>query len=89
MKRPTWSETVPVWWSFVWRASLYGLLIGLVFGGIGGFIAAASGSPAYAHGYGQIGGLLAGIPASLIAMKQTLAKHGTAIAALQQARPAG
>lgn len=83
MTRPTWSETLPMWWSFFWRAALYGLFIGLVFGAIGGFFAAMSGSMTSAHVYGQIGGLLAGIPASLLAMKQTLVKHGAAIAALQ------
>lgn len=89
MTRPTWSETLPIWWSFVWRAALYGLLIGFVFGAIGGFFAAVSGSTASAQGYGQIGGLLAGLPASLIAMKQALVKHAAAIAVLLPARAAG
>lgn len=84
MNRPTWSETLPVWWSFFWRAALYGLIIGFVFGAIGGFMAAMSGSATSAHIYGQVGGILAGIPASLIALKQTLVKHGAAIAALQR-----
>lgn len=89
MTRPTWSETLPLWWSFFWRAALYGLLIGFVFGGIGGVIATMSGAPTSAHVYGQLGGMLAGIPASLISMKQTLAKHGAAIAALQRTSVGG
>lgn len=88
MTRPTWSETLPMWYSFFWRAALYGLLLGIVFGGIGGF-AAVPGSTASAHMYGQAAGVLASIPASLIAMKQTLAKHGAAIAALHRTSVAG
>jgi hypothetical protein len=47
-------------------------------------IAGMTGAAASAHSYGQVGGMLAGIPASLIALRQTLVKHGASLAALQR-----
>ena len=77
-----WSSAIPVWWSIAWRGSLYGLVLGAILGGIGGAIAAFSGMPEKGTLYGTIGGYIAAIPASLLAVKQGLSKHLAALAAI-------
>ena len=71
----TWGQALPVWWSVVWRGFIYGLAGGFALGFIGGFIAALIGAPEKAALWGTIGGYIAGIPASMLAVKQAMSKH--------------
>ena len=70
-----WNRVLPVWWSFFWRALIYGLVGGFVLGAILGGIAGATGHLDMAKFYGSIGGYVASIPASMLALKQTLTLH--------------
>lgn len=67
-----WAAALSVWWSFFWRAVVYGFLLGAVLGGAAGLMA---GSPEQATSYGGLAGYLATFPASMLAMKQALTKH--------------
>jgi hypothetical protein len=69
----TWDRLLKVWWSFAWRWTVFAVLIGMVLGALGGFIAAVA-VPGRGGLLGGILGQLAGIPASLIAMKMILQK---------------
>jgi Mg/Co/Ni transporter MgtE len=73
--RLTWKQTMPVWWSFFWRALLYGMLLGATFGFLAGFYAAFSGVPDKGALYGAIGGWVAAIPGSMLAIKQSVSRH--------------
>ena len=77
-----WNKAVAVWWSLAWRASLYGLVGGLMLGAIGGGLAAIVGEPQKAGLYGSIAGYVAAIPASMLALKQALSKHLASLSAL-------
>ena len=81
----SWSNTLPAWWSFFWRAVLYGFLLGLVFGFFGGVLAAIMGTPNKAASFGAVAGFIAGIPASMLAFKQALVRHLSRLAALPNA----
>jgi hypothetical protein len=70
-----WNRVFPVWWSFFWRASIYGLVGGSVLGAILGAIAGATGHLDMAKLYGSVGGYIASVPASILALKQTLNLH--------------
>jgi hypothetical protein len=70
-----WNKALSVWWSIFWRSFLYGALLGFVFGFIGGVIAALMHHPENAAIYGMIGGYIASIPASMLAVKQGVEKH--------------
>jgi uncharacterized YccA/Bax inhibitor family protein len=78
----SWQKALPVWWSIAWRGVLYGALGGFVLGFIGGFMAALMHSPGRARLYGMAGGYIAGVPASMFAVKQAISKHLPALAAL-------
>lgn len=71
----TLEKILPVWWAFVWRAMLVTMLVGFVLGGIGGFIAGASGNPRLAGTVGALLGWLASIPVSIWALKAALSKN--------------
>ena len=77
-----WSNALPVWWSFAWRGFLYGVLGGFALGAVGGAIAVATGVPEKAQFYGSIGGYIASIPATMLAVKQALSKHLASLAAV-------
>ena len=82
----SWKNTFPVWWSFVWRATVYGAALGSVLGAIAGAFAVLSGVPEKAGIYGGIAGWVGTIPASMLALKQALNKHLAALAALVNAQ---
>lgn len=84
----TWKQTLPVWWSVAWRGFLYGLVGGFILGFIGGVIAAMN-DPSMATTYGRIGGYVAAIPASMLAIKQALSAHLDSLAAIAQNGAAG
>lgn len=71
----SWKQTMPVWWSFVWRATIYGALLGTVLGFFAGTYAGLSGVPDREVLYGAIAGWLGTIPASMLALKQALGKN--------------
>lgn len=70
-----WNEALSIWWSIAWRGFIFGLLGGFVLGFVGGFTAGAIGAPEYAEAWGVIGGYIASIPASMLAVKLAIPKH--------------
>ena len=70
----SWSESVPVWWSFFWRATIFGAIAGAILGGIGGVIVALLGKPELAATVGGAAGYVAAIPISMYCMKYILNK---------------
>jgi len=78
----SWRRALAVWWSAAWRGGLYAIPGGFLFGMLGGVLAAVTGAPQKAQLYAAIGGYLASIPLSMLALKQALTKHvGSLIAA--------
>lgn len=73
----SWENFLPIWWSFIWRAVLYGFLGGLVAGFLAGIAAALMGQPEKGALWGAAAGYVAGIAASLPALKNALQKHLT------------
>lgn len=73
--RLSWDTVLPVWWSFAWRAVLYGFLAGAVAGFSAGMVAGGLGEAARAAAWGQGAGLIAGWIASIPALKHALEKH--------------
>lgn len=69
-----WRVALTVWWSMAWRGFLYGIGGGFLLGAVGGALAAMH-DPSRAVMYGTIGGYLAAIPASVLALKQALQKN--------------
>lgn len=70
-----WEDALALWWSFFWRALIFGLMAGIVFGFIGGVIAVLISGPEQSAVFGMIGGYIASIPASMLAIKQAISKH--------------
>jgi hypothetical protein len=71
----SWNQSISIWWSFIWRATIYGVIGGAILGGIAGGLAVLTDSPASSIQWGQIAGYIAYIPASMLAIKQALEKH--------------
>lgn len=71
----SWKQVMPLWWSFFWRATLFGLLLGFGLGAVGGVIAALAGVPDQSGLYGALGGWVASIPATIVALKYAVSKH--------------
>lgn len=73
----TLDQTVSIWWSMMWRATLMGMLVGAILGFIGGYIFMAVGRPELAGIIGALLGWLASIPVSIWALRAALSKkHG-------------
>ena len=70
----TWGNSIHVWWSFFWRATLFGALGGLVFGFIAGIVVAIMGRPDLGGTAGAIAGYVAAIPVSMWCIKHILSK---------------
>ena len=70
-----WSESIKVWWSMAWRASLYAGGAGFVFGMIAGLVASGTGHQDQAMTYATVGGYLAALLMPILAVKQALEKH--------------
>lgn len=84
----SWSKALSVWWSMAWRGLIYSVLASFVLGAIGGVIAVVIHSPEKARVYGEIGGYIGSIPASMLALKQTLSKHLASLTAIATNRNA-
>ena len=78
----SWGDALPVWWSIFWRGLIYGFIGGFVLGFVGGVIAALLSTPEKAVLFGMVGGYIAAIPASMLAVKQAIARHLPALAAM-------
>ena len=63
-----------IWWSFMWRAVVGGLLIGLVLGFIGGLLALLFGQPQIGPAVGGLMDWVGSIPVSVWALKASLSK---------------
>lgn len=72
---PTWGNAIPVWWSFFWRATLFGALAGGALGFIGGVIVTIIGKPELGATVGGIAGYVAAIPVSMWCVKLILSKQ--------------
>lgn len=69
-----WSQSIPIWWSFFWRATLLGALVGALLGTISGIILVAIGKPEHAELAGGLLGYVAAIPVSIYCFKLVLNK---------------
>ncbi len=74
-----WSKVLPIWWSFIWRSSVYGFIGGAVLGGVAGGILGATGHLDKARIAGMLAGYIAGIGLSTLALKQALQRHLTSL----------
>lgn len=70
-----WRDVLPVWWSFFWRAAVFGALLGFLLGALVGVLLGMAGSAEKAPLYGALAGWVGAIPASMLAMKQALTRH--------------
>jgi hypothetical protein len=71
----TWKHAIIVWWSLVWRGVLFGMLAASVAGFILGLIMGVLGKGESAEVYGQLAGLVAGIPVGIWVVKTILTKE--------------
>lgn len=73
----TLQQTVSIWWSLVWRATLVGVLVGFVLGALAGVALGLAGYPHEAGIAGALLGWLGSIPVSMWALYAALKKpHG-------------
>jgi hypothetical protein len=77
-----WNRLFPVWWSFIWRMSLYVVICSLILGAILGGIASVTGHLDQAAFIGTIGAYVSGVPASMLALKQALKVHLGSLASM-------
>ena len=70
----TWSNSIPVWWSFFWRATLFGAIGGGVLGFIAGIIVGVFGKPELGATVGAIAGYVVAVPVSMWCIKHILSK---------------
>lgn len=70
----TWGNALLVWWSFVWRATVFGAVAGFVAGAALGVVAALTGHADSAELWGGIAGYIVALPISLWCMKIILSK---------------
>ena len=71
----TFRRAMPVWWSFLWRTALYGVLAGLLFR-IGAYVSSFVWKTDMKEGMliASIAAALSYFPISLVALKQGLSK---------------
>jgi Na+/proline symporter len=67
--RITWENILPVWWSFYWRATIFGLIAGAIVGALAGFVLGAMNKPELIPYAGGIAGFVVGLPISIICLK--------------------
>jgi hypothetical protein len=72
----TWKRVIKVWWSFIWRGTLFGFIGGFIVGFIIGLIAGVAGGDSNTIGrLAQIGGGIIGIPIGIVVMRIVLRKQ--------------
>ena len=70
----TWGATLKVWWSFVWRCTVFSVILGLIVGFIVGFVLGIIGKPELGGTVAVIFGFLAYIFVSIWVLKRILGK---------------
>lgn len=82
----TWGQALSVWWAFMWRCTVWSMVMGVTLGAVGGGIAGAVGHVDKAGMIGVVLGYLGSIPVSMYAMKVVLGKqfNGFRVVLLQQ-----
>lgn len=71
----TWGRAAKVWWSFIWRAVLFGIIAGAVMGGVvGGIMGASGAAPTAAAGIVQLIGTVVAIPIGIWVTRTVLRK---------------
>ena len=69
-----WNVTLQVWWSYIWRCTVFAMILGLVLGFIGGIVVALIGKPELGAAVGGVLGHLVSITVSIYVMKVILNK---------------
>ena len=75
MKTISLNELLSIWWALTWRTVVFGMLIGMALGAIGGFVMGVLGHADSAGAVGGLMGYLGLFPASIFALKTALAKN--------------
>jgi hypothetical protein len=70
----TWGNSIPVWWSFFWRATVFSALSGVVLSIIAGIFVVIIGRPDLGATAGAIAGYVAAVPISMWCIKLILSK---------------
>ena len=75
-KKITFEQTLPIWWSFAWRATIFSFILYSFFGMLDGFLIAASGGDrAQPGGIGAIFATIGSIPVSIWSFREALRKN--------------
>ena len=72
----SYQQTLPIWWSFIWRVTLGGMIAGGIMGAIGGLVMGLMGHADKAASAGMLLGWLVSIPVSIWSLRAALIKHG-------------
>ena len=85
----SWTTALYVWWGAAWRGFIYSLVgvVALTF--IGGVVAGMLQGAQGIEYYSLMGGYLIGIPASILALKQSLQKNSEMLARNDSSGEAG
>lgn len=75
----SYGDVLPIWWSFMWRSILGGLVAGAVLGFVAGLIFGLAGRPDLGGPAGGILGFLGGTLASLWALRSALIRHNVSL----------
>lgn len=70
----TLGNTLRIWWAFMWRTTIFSILLAAVLGFILGFVLALFGKTEHAKVLGGALGYLVSIPISILVLKQILKK---------------
>jgi hypothetical protein len=75
-----WRQTIAFWWSFFWRHLLYATPCVILLGLTAGSVADVFDRPELHASFAFLGGQVAWLPVSLIALKHALSKHASVLA---------
>jgi hypothetical protein len=71
----TWGRTMKIWWSYIWRRTLFSALLGLGLGFLGGLTVGLLGRPDLGGAVGFVLGNLGAIPVSFIVLRNILRRR--------------
>ncbi len=71
----TWIRTLKIWWSYIWRCSVFTLFLSALFGFIGAILLSSMGKHELIATFTSILGTLLSIPVSMIVLKIILQKE--------------